>query len=60
MADGGDDFEGRADTFEGAAEDAWKKAKDHGKEPGVYKVKHIFVRTENPIREYRVTIGPGD
>ncbi len=43
----------KGDTFEAATDDAWKKAKDHGKEPGLYKVKHIFVLTENPIREYR-------
>ncbi len=51
-----DEFEGQGDTLEAAANDAWEKAKRGGKEPGWYKVKTMWVRSENPIREYRVII----
>lgn len=54
-----DEYEGKGTTLHEAAEDAWKKAKDNGKEPGWYKVKTMSVRAENPIREYKVTITPG-
>ncbi|MGH3066057.1 MAG: hypothetical protein ACRDOF_07100 [Gaiellaceae bacterium] len=54
-----DDFDGQGDTFEEAVEDAWKKAKAHDKPPGWFKVKHEWVRVENPVREYKVIISPG-
>lgn len=54
-----EEFEGQGDTFELAADDAWKKAKANHKDPGWYKVKTTWVRCENPIREYRVIITPG-
>jgi len=54
-----EEFEGQGDTFELALDGAWKKAKAGGKDPGWFKVKTMWVRGENPIREYRVIITPG-
>jgi hypothetical protein len=53
-----EEFEGQGDSFDKAVEDAFKKA---GKQADWYKVKHWWVRIENPIREYKVIIkkGPG-
>jgi hypothetical protein len=51
-----DEGEGKGPTFDAAAKDAWENAKGKGNSPGTYEVKKIFVETENPIREYRVTI----
>jgi len=52
-----DEGEGRAPHFQEAVEEAWKDAKRKpGNAPGEYEVKKIVVLTENPIREYRVTI----
>jgi hypothetical protein len=54
-----DEYEGQGETIRDAANDAWEKAKRAGKEPGWYKVKTLYVLTENPVREYKVTITPG-
>lgn len=54
-----EEFDGHGETFHLATEDAWEKAKRGGKEPGWFKVKATYVRSENPIREYRVIITPG-
>ena len=51
-----DEGEGKGPDFKSAAEEAWKNAKSKNNPPGEYKVKDIFVITENPIREYRVII----
>lgn len=60
MTEGGemaqDEGEGRGPDFKAAAEKAWEDAKAKGNTPGEYRVKDIFVITENPIREYRVVI----
>ena len=52
----GDEWDGQGKTLDDAADDAWKKAKKDGKQPGWFEVKKIEVRTENPIGEYRVKI----
>lgn len=52
----GDEFDGQGDTLHDAANDAWEKAKKAGKPKGWFEIKKIEVRTENPIREYRVRI----
>lgn len=52
-----DEGEGTGDDFKTAAENAWKDAKENKHlQPGWFDVKKIEVRTENPIREYKVTI----
>jgi hypothetical protein len=56
VANGDHDGEGHGPTFKDAAEAAWEDAKSKGKEPGLYDVKKIQVKTENPITEYRVQI----
>ena len=56
MADGDHDGEGTGLTFKDAADAAWEDAKHKGKQAGWYEVKKIEVRTENPIKEYRVKI----
>ena len=57
-----DEGEGKAPHFQEAVEEAWKnrKTKTPGDAPGEYEVKKIVVVTENPIREYRVTIRRAD
>jgi hypothetical protein len=52
-----DEGEGKAPHFHEAVEAAWEDAKTKpGNTPGDYEVKKIIVVTENPIREYRVTV----
>lgn len=51
-----DEGEGKGPDFHSAAKDAWENAKSKGNQPGTYEIKKIVVETENPIREYRVTI----
>ena len=52
-----DEGEGTAPDFHEAVKAAWENAKTKpGNTPGDYEVKKIFVVTENPIREYRVTV----
>ena len=51
-----DEHEGRDPDFHEATKKAWENAKSKGNEPGLYEIKRIIVETENPIREYRVTI----
>jgi hypothetical protein len=51
-----DEFDGHGRTLEEAASDAWEKAKGAGKAGGWFEIKKIEVRTENPIREYKVKI----
>jgi flavin-binding protein dodecin len=53
-----DEGEGKSrNSFQEALEDAWEDAKKKpGNTPGEYEVKKTVVVTENPIREYRVTI----
>ena len=53
-------WEGRGEHLHDALEDAWKRAKDDGAEPGTYVVQGIAIETENPIRTYIVIIGPGE
>ena len=55
-----DEGEGKGRTLPEAVEDAWEDAKKKpGNTPGEYVVKKISVLTENPIREYKVTIKKG-
>ena len=51
-----DEGEGKGPDLKSAAEAAWENAKGKGNDKGWYEIKKIDVRTENPIREYRVTI----
>ncbi|HEU5009631.1 MAG TPA: hypothetical protein VFT33_02930 [Gaiellaceae bacterium] len=51
-----DEGEGKGPDFDSATKDAWKNAKDKGNPAGEYEIKRIVIETENPIREYRVTI----
>ena len=55
------DGEGRAvgndeKAFAKAVQNAWEDAKNNNKDPGDYEIKKIFVKTSNPINEYRVQI----
>ncbi len=54
-----DEFDGQGDTWEGALEDAYEKAKAHDHGPGWFKVKHWWVRMESPISEHKVIIKVG-
>ena len=54
--DQADEFDGHGATLEDAAGDAWEKAKREGKAGGWFEIKKIEVRTEKPIREYKVKI----
>jgi flavin-binding protein dodecin len=51
-----DEFDGQGPTLHDAANNAWDKAKNAGKDKGWFEIKKIEVRCENPIREYRVKI----
>lgn len=53
---GPDEYDGQGPNLHAAAEKAWEKAKNAKKDPGWYEVKKIWVRTENPIGEYKVRI----
>lgn len=51
---------GSGRTFDEAVADAYDRGKDvKGFEPDWFEVTHVFVRIENPIREYKVVITPG-
>lgn len=52
-------YVGSGDTIEQAAERAWNGAKRSGKKPGWYRIVSIEFYADNPIRDYRVQIGPG-
>jgi hypothetical protein len=53
-------FTGRGRVFEDAIEEAYQKAQGVGNGPGWYKVVGVSVRIENPVKEYLVTIVPGE
>ena len=45
-----------AEAFAKACQNAWEDAKNKHKDPGEYEIKKIFIKTSNPINEYRVQI----
>jgi len=51
-----DEGEGTGPDIHEATKAAWENAKGKGNQPGTYEIKKIAVTTENPIREYKVTI----
>ena len=51
-----DEGDGKGPNFHSAAEDAWENAKAKGNDKGLFEVKSIVVKTDNPITEYRVKI----
>ena len=53
---GQDEHDGKGKPFDVAVENAWNEAKGKAQGPGWYEVKKVWVRTENPIREYKVRI----
>ena len=52
-----DEGEGKGPDFKSAArEGGWENAKAKGNDKGLFEVKSIVVKTDNPITEYRVKI----
>jgi hypothetical protein len=56
--DGGVPGYGR--TIDEAIQDAYDKGKSFGAKPGWFAVERVFVYVENPIREYKVVVSPGN
>jgi hypothetical protein len=60
----GNDIEGGVPGYGRTFDDAIEDAYHHGDltkpgDPGWYKIDAVYVRVENPIREYKVIITPG-
>jgi hypothetical protein len=54
------DYDGEGLEFDDACEEAWKKAKRDGHQsPKWFKVKHHWVKMENPVSEHKVILTPG-